>query len=184
MDEETRLVPIQHGNTPAVEETALVDAGELAGTIVAALDVIASLIPNLRAPHPTTARRVRGARTISREAVRSIVAAVEALPNLRALTSFDTNRARYVLESMDDLRLVTERLAMLQTKLKFTVESHWAEVVVEALNAYGVARALASDPDETEAAAHVANIRRHLGRRNGATGKKGTTRKKPPADGG
>jgi hypothetical protein len=44
------------------------------------------------------------------------------------------------------------------------------------MQAFAIASTMAEDPEEAEFAAHVATVRRHLGRRNAATGK----RKKKP----
>jgi hypothetical protein len=178
MDDETRLVPAQErtGFTET-EATALTPvARELATKVVAALDMLAAIIPDLRKPHPATARKVRGARTISREAVSSIAAMADASPYLQAIKAMNTDRAREVLASMDDYRLLAERLEMLMADVKYTAEARWAEVVAEAMHAYRMASIYADDPSDAELAAHVATIRRHLGRRNAATGK----RKKKP----
>ena len=145
---------------------------ELATKVVAALDVIAAIIPDLRKPHPATAKKVRGGRTVSREAVSSILAMVEASPVLQHVIEMNGDRAREVLSSADDYRLLAERLEMLCAQVKYTAEARWAEVVAQAMHAYHMACILANDPKEAELAAHVATIRRHLGRRNGATGKR------------
>ena len=149
---------------------------ELAPKIVTALDMLAAIIPDLRKPHPATARKVRGGRTISREAVTSIVAMTDTSPTLQALKTMNTDRAREVLESMDDYRLVAERLEKLLADVKYTAEARWAEVAAEAMHSFRMASICAKDPDEADLAAHVATVRRHLGRRNAATGK----RKKDP----
>jgi hypothetical protein len=183
MDDETRLVPAQDGSALTKKETtAVVPVGvdELATKIVAALDMIAALVPDLRKPHPATAKKVRGARTVSREAVSSIVAMVEASPMLQKVLPMKIDRAREVLGSTDAYRLLGERLDVLRAQVKYTAEARWAEVVAEAMQAYTIASTLAEDPKEAELAAHVATIRRHLGRRNAATGK----RKKTKPEGG
>jgi hypothetical protein len=182
MDEETRLVPTQNGITLAEGMNALapVRVDELATKVVAALDVIAAIIPDLRKPHPATAKKVRGARTVSREAVASIIAMVEASPILQAL--FDTAKAHEVLQSKDDYRRLAERLEMLQTQVRYTLEERWAEVVHQAMVAYALAVDLAKDPRETDLAAHIAIIRPHLGRRNATTGGKKKQKKEAEKD--
>ena len=175
MNDETRLVPAREeraltGAAPAAPVPVAVD--EMATKVIAALDVIAAIIPDLRTPHPATAKKVRGGRTVSREAVSSILAMVEASPVLQELIKMNGDRAREVLTSADDYRLLGERLAVLCAQVKYTAEARWAEVVAQAMHAYHMACILANDPKEGELAAHVATIRRHLGRRNGATGKR------------
>lgn len=170
MDAETALVPTVEAEIVPVPWVA----GELARNIVAALDVIAESIPDLQTPHPSTARRVRGARTVSRDDVISIVAAVEALPQLQALGTLDTHQAHDVLESMDDYRVIAERLAMLLAKVSYTREARWASLVAAATITYSIASTMATDPENGDIAEHVANIRRKFSR------KSGSKRKKPP----
>jgi hypothetical protein len=138
--------------------------------------MIAAVIPDLRKPHPATAKKVRGARTVPREAVSSIVAMVEATPVLQDVLPLDIDRAHEVLGSTDVYRLLGERAEVLCAQIKYTGEARWAEVVGQAMQAFAIASTMAEDPEEAELAAHVATVRRHLGRRNAATGK----RKKKP----
>ena len=175
MKDETRLVPAQGESALAQKEQAApvtVGVDEVATTIVAALDVVAALIPDLRKPHPATAKKVRGARTVSRETVSSILAMVETSPKLQRIVKMNTERAREVLSSADDYRILAERLEVICAQVKYTAEARWAEVVAEAMNALNMAAILAKDSSEAELAAQVATIRRHLGRRNAATGKR------------
>jgi hypothetical protein len=177
MDEETRLVRTQVTSAVAnadADTTALapVTVAEVATKIVAALDVIAALIPDLRTPHPRTARKVRGARTVSREAVASIVAMVESSHALQEMNLLDTARGHEVLELDDNFRILDERLERLRAQVRYTVEARWAELVSKSMDAYYMANRLAKDPRYADLAAHLATIRRHLGRTNGATGKR------------
>lgn len=174
-EDETRLVPAEDESVlTVVERTAPVPVTvhELATKVVAALDLIAAIIPDLRTPQPATAKKVRGARTVSREAVNSIVAMFEASPVLQRMGTMDLDRLREVLSSADGYRLLGERLDMLSTQVKYTAEARWSEAVSEAMYTYTMATTLAADPAHADLAPHVATIRRHLGRRNAATGKK------------
>lgn len=172
MDEETRLVPQQLTAALADSEPdalAPLSIDELP-KLMAALDMLAALIPDLRKPHPETARKVRGARTVPREAVVSILAMAEASPSLPQI--MDLERTHEVLDSTDAFRLLGERLEMLQAQVKYTLEARWAEAVAPAMATYFIADRLAKKPENADLAPHVATIRRHLGRRNGATGKR------------
>lgn len=63
MSQETRLVPVQVTSALTNEKTATlapVALDEVSTKIVAAIDLIASLIPDLRTPHPSTEKKVRG----------------------------------------------------------------------------------------------------------------------------
>lgn len=169
MDEENRLAPAQVAHALTKGETralAPVAIDELTTKVMFALDVIAAIIPDLRTPHPATAKKVRGARTVSREAVLSIIAMVEASPALRDQDILDTARAHEVLEYDDGFRVLDERLMRLREQVRYTVEARWAEVVGDAMAVYYIASRLARDPRHADLAQHVATIRRHLGRRN------------------
>ena len=160
MDEDTKLVPTQAAITLAngMSVPAPVALDELTTKVVAALDMIAAIIPDLRKPHPATAKKVRGARTVPREAVVSIIAMVEASETLQRMKVLDTARAHEVLQSRDDFRVVAERLAILHGQVKYTIEERWAEVVRGAMRAFEIASALATDPTEGELAAHLVRV--------------------------
>lgn len=177
MDEETRLVPTQVTSALANADTtalAPVAVDELTTKIVAALDVIAAIIPDLRTPHPSTAKKVRGGRTVPREAVLSIVAMVESSRAIREMNLLDTERAHEILAFDDGFRVLDERLERLRGQVRYTVEARWAELASGAMDAYHMARRLAKDPRHADLAAHIATIRRHLGRTNEPKGEKKT----------
>jgi hypothetical protein len=175
MSEETRVVPAQV--TEALTDaktTTLVPVGvdEVSTKIVAAIDLIASLIPDLRTPHPLTAKKVRGGRTVPREAVLAVIAMVEASGVMRSMNLFDPAHGREVVELDDGYRLLDERLERLRRQVRYTVEARWAEVASNAMDAYMMAKKLAKQERYADLAAHVATIARHLDRTNGTTAKR------------
>jgi hypothetical protein len=172
-DEETALIVPKQRTEPVLSE-----GDQLAMNIVAILDKLAESIPDLRPPNPETARRARGARTVSREFVLSAMAMVEATPALRNMGGFDTQKPRRVLQSRDGLRLISERLARFVAQVNHTLEAEWADAARSATNAYRMATALASSGLHDDLLPHLKILRRHLGRAKGGK-KKGT--KKPDA---
>ncbi|HET8773389.1 MAG TPA: hypothetical protein VFP80_06350 [Thermoanaerobaculia bacterium] len=180
MDEETRLVRTQVTSALAGKGTAAiapVGIDELTTKVVAALDVIAALIPDLRTPHPRTAKKVRGGRTVPREAVVSIVAMVESSVPLQEMNLLNTERAHEVLEFDDGFRVLDEQLERLRAQVRYTVEARWAEIASDAMDAYHMAKHIAKEERHAGLAPHIATIRRHLGRTNDAKAKR---RKAPP----
>lgn len=175
MDKENRLVPTQgvsvrtHAETPDIVPVAV---EEVSTKVVAALELLAALIPDLRMPHPATAAEVRGARTVSREAILSIVAMVESSHELQGMHLLNTGRAHEVLEFDDGYHVLDEQLERLRRQVRYTVEARWAELVSEAMNAYHMAKRLAKKPQHADLAEHIRTIASHLGRRNAATGKR------------
>jgi hypothetical protein len=174
MNEETRLVPTQvtgaltKGEPPTLVPVAL---DEVSTKLVAAIDLIASLIPDLRTPIPATEKKVRGGRTVPREAVLAIIAMVESSGMIQSMNLFDPEHGREVVELDDGYRLLDERLERLRRQVRYTVEARWAEVASDAMAAYMMAKRLARQPRFADLAAHIAIIARHLDRSNGSTAK-------------
>jgi hypothetical protein len=184
MDEETRVVSVQSTSVTARDATdvAPLAAGELAEKIVAALDAIAARIPDLRAPQPKTAKRVRSARTVPREAVVVIIDAIEAVSLLQRLCKLDPDDMQEEFEALDALRLVNDRLAMLQSRVRYTIEARWAELVSPLIHAYTVGNTVADERDP-DLLAHLANIRRHPAARTERPGRGRARRRTTPISG-
>jgi hypothetical protein len=174
MDEETRgIVPVASLAPAEVEssgELAARPAKELAADVAKVMDLIAERL-KLESPHPDTARRVRGARTVPREFVVSMIAAAERRPDSPFLGAFDSAAARSVLESSDAYRILAERTAMLLASLNYTIAARWATVVANAMYAFSQASGVARQRNQAELAAEVENLRRQL-RRKGVGGRR------------
>jgi len=147
-----------HGPTTTASEL-------LAAEIIAAIEAIAARIARLEGPHPLTAPRVRGARTISDDAVVSMIAIVEGEPQLQALGTFDQDNARAMLQFNHAFDRVMDRLNMLTASLSFTREAWKAEVVSQLLRTYDIMKGLARDP-AAGLMNHVETLRRDIGRTN------------------
>ena len=174
-DEETRelvIAPKEAAATPAdASVPALTEAEQLAAWVAAVLDGVAARIPDLRAPDPESVRRVRGARTISREFMTSMIAMVDTTPAVQALGTFDSDKARIALQNRDGLRMISERLAILQAKVNHTIEAQWADVAADASATYRMASAL-SKTYNPELTPQIKVLRGHLRRKNTTKGKK------------
>jgi hypothetical protein len=120
VDEETRAIVLLESIAQSEEEASaglvVRSPEQLAAEVAKVMDLIGEAL-DLETPHPSTARRVRGARTIPREFVLSMIAAAERRPDFPALGEFDSAEARAVLESAEACRLVAERTAMLLASL-------------------------------------------------------------------
>jgi hypothetical protein len=166
------LVPSEEERSP---ERAVRPPEQLAAEVAKVIDLIAEVL-HLETPHPSTARRVRGARTIPREFVISMIGAAERRPDLPVLGAFDSAEARAVLESAEACRLVAERTTMFLTSLNYTIEARWAKVVSDAMKTYLLASIWAKDLNNATLAAETENLRRQLGRKGRGkkkSGKKG-----------
>ena len=183
MDEETRaIVPLETTATVEVGPspdavTARAAAGQMAAQVTSIMDMIAERL-RLESPHPSTAKKVRGARTVPREFVVGVTALVEWMPMLSK--TFDPAEAHGVLESTDAYKQLVERTSLLLASMKYTNEARWAKVVSAAMLTFSIASIMAEDPKNAELAARVANLSTLLGRR-GTKKKKAAARAK---DGG
>ncbi len=168
MDEDTlAIVPLESIAPSEAEgsaEPAVRPAAQLAADVARVMDLIAKRL-ELETPHPSTARRVRGARTVSREFVVSMIATAERRPDFPFIGEFDSAEARAVLESSDANRMLAERTAMLLASLNYTIEARWAKVVAGAMYAFSQASIVADLPGHAELAAEIDNLRRLLGRK-------------------
>ena len=177
MDKETRaIVPLDTSVTLEVElspaaVTARAAADQLAAQVSSIMDMIAERMA-LESPHPSTARRVRGARTVPREFVVGLTALVEWMPALSKW--FDTAAAHDVVASIDAYQQLTERTSLLLASMKYTNEARWAKIVAAAMHTFSIAGAMSRRPENAELAARVENLSRLLGRR----GRKKNTKKK------
>jgi hypothetical protein len=153
--------------TPTVTSADIVAEG-----VFELIEAIAARIPGLEAPHTTTRPGVRSARTVSREAVLSMIAAVEDQPVLQALGTFDVDEARAMLQFNGALRAVLLRLRDLTDRLSFTMEAKKARVVVSLLQTYDIAKGLARTRDGASLVHFLEVMRRELSRKNGSRARK------------
>lgn len=105
-------------------------------------------------------------RTVSREFIASMIAAVEAMPELQSVRTFDPEEARATLQFIDAFRPIADRLAALLASVNYRMASRRTKVASAAMTTYAVARGLARDPDSAPLAAHLDILRRDLGRTN------------------
>ena len=91
------------------------------------------------------------------------------------MASFDSAEARDVLQASDSMKVVADRAAMFLASLNYTIEARWARVARQALDTYRLASAMVPSTRNPKLAAHVATLRRHLGRKTGPKKKKGET---------
>ena len=163
MDEE--LLP----DADDIPTPTVTNAERIADGVMALLAAIRERIPDLETPHPKTAPHVRGSRTVSREAVNTMIAAVEQRPELQALNTFDVDDARFMLQFNAAMTPVLEEVGRLQKSLSYTMEARKARVVASLLQTYEIAKALARTPEAAPLIPYIENLRRDLGRRNGSS---------------
>ena len=112
-------------------------AQEIAADLLEAVDALEASIPGLERAHPLKRRRVLAQRTVPRDFIASMAAAVEQSEELQRLGSFDVEEARAALRFEEVLGPVADRIAALLANVIFTVEWHKATVAAAALRTYG-----------------------------------------------
>ena len=165
VDEDTREIVLLESSVPAREPE------QLAALVIKVMDKIAERM-ELETPHPSSAKKVRGARMVTREFIVDMIAAVETMPEFQALGTFDAAEARAVLEAMDAHRPVAERMTRLLASINYTIESRWSKVVSAALLTHSLASIQAKDPQNAKLAARVKSLSKILGRKGRKTNKK------------
>ena len=166
MDEDTRELVLLESSVPAAREP-----DRLAALIINVMDKIAERM-ELESPHPSSAKKVRGARMVPRDFIVDMIAAVETMPEFQAIGTFDAAEARAMLEFSDANRPVAERLSRLLASINYTIEARWSKVVAAALLTLSLASIQAKSPDKADLAARVASLSKTLGRKGRKTKKK------------
>lgn len=121
------------------------NADRLAAELMELISAIIERIPELEAPHPSSAGRVRGARTVSKDAIIAMTGVVESYPELRR--TFDVEAAHEMMQFNSALRPVMRALNDAATRLSYTMELKKARVAFSFLRTYKIAQALARDPE-------------------------------------
>jgi hypothetical protein len=148
----------------------LTSADLLAAKVSAALDAVAAMIPALEVPHPSTRRRVRGGRTVSKKSIISAIETVKASPVLQKLKVMDVDEASAAPQFIAAFRPVADQLALLLASVSYTIELRKAVLAAATLRTYAVAKALARDPTGASLISHIENIKRDLGRKRKSRG--------------
>jgi len=154
---------------------------QLAEQTSKALDEIAAIIPKLEATHATTAPFVRTHLNVRTEFLATAIAAVEQVPELQGVNKLDVTAARDTLQFIEAFRPVQDKLTAFAKSLRFTMDSRKASLATDALQIYSIAKGVARDPGSADAASHVANLKRDLGRRGRGKGSTSTPPATPPS---
>jgi len=157
---------------------------QLADRFTKALDEIAAIIPKLEASHAATAPFVRSHLNVRMEFLATAIAAVEQVPELQGVNKLDVTAARDTLQFIEAFRPVQDKVTAFASSLKFTLASRKASLVADSLQIYSIAKGVARDPGSADAASHVANLKRDLGRRGRGKGSTVPPSTPPSAPGG
>jgi len=137
---------------------------EVAKQVNALLDEAISLIPDFEPKHQATAKFVHGFSGYANDFIATVLASVEADPELQNVKKFDVDAARDTLQYMDAFRPLVDKLTVMRNNVKFSCDTRKAKTVVEALQLYAIAKGIGRDSGSASVAAHAGNMKRDLNR--------------------
>jgi hypothetical protein len=160
---------------PAQQTPTVTFYQQVAERFMKSFDESVQIIPKLEGSHVSTATFVRSHLNVPVAFLATTISSVEQHETLQVVQKLDPITARDTLQYIEAFRPVLDKATAFERNLAFTLNSLKALLVADALQIYDVAKGLARDPASADMAAHVANMKRDLGRR-------GRPRlKKPPA---
>ena len=137
---------------------------EVAAALSATLTTALSQIPSFEVSHPATVKFVRAHQGFPNDFISTVLAAVEADPELQNVKKFDVVEARDTLQFLDAFRPVIQQAEAFLATLKFTAASRKARVVADGLQLYVIAKGIGRDPGSAAVASYADNMKRDLKR--------------------
>lgn len=153
-------VPTEPGISPTVTHYQ-----QLANEFCKQLDAIAAGIPRLELMHASTAKSIRSRLNVPMEFLATAIAVVDQVPELQNVNRLDVAAARDALQFIEAFRPVADKVTALFKSVTSTIATHQAGLAADSLQIYSIAKGLARDVNSAHIAAHVANLKRDLGRR-------------------
>src|SRR5438270_8328214 len=150
---------------PAIPSPTMTRYQQVADNFAKALDEVIQLIPDLQIVHVSKTNFVRSHANLPIPFLATAVVAVDDRPELKVLDKLDVNVGRNKLQFLDAFRPMSDKVRTFSANLDFTVASVRADLGASALQVYWIAKGIARSPEGAAVAAHVANMKRDLGRR-------------------
>lgn len=149
---------------PAIPSPTLTRYQQVAGNLSKAIDEAAQLIPDFQIAHPSKKNFIRVHAGVPIPFLATTVVAVDDRPELSVLNKLDANEGRDTIQFLEAFRSAQDKVDAFSNNLKFTMGLKKANFAERALQVYVIAKGLARDPNGAAVAAHVANMKRDLGR--------------------
>jgi len=137
---------------------------EVAKQLSTSLTAAMAQIPAFEAKHDATAKFVRSHSGFPNDFIATVLAAVEADPQLQNVNKFDVTEARDTLQFLEAFRPVIDQIDALLANLRFTCAARKARVVADGLQIYEIAKGLGRDAGSASVASHAKNMKRDLKR--------------------
>lgn len=137
---------------------------EIAVDFMKAINEMGTIIPPVGDADVNTRKFIRGHANISDKFCLTAVVAVEQIPELSAVNKLDVSAGHDTLQFLDAFRSALDTADAVIQDLRFRLMARKATLASQALLVYDIAKGLARDPRSAHVAAHVADMRRDLGR--------------------
>jgi len=149
----------------AKTKPAITRAERSAAVVKKILRLAAERVPELKAPHAQTSRRISGHRTVPKKFIRSVMAAVDDIEELRRVSKFDSAEAEAALQFEAAFRPVVDQVATLLASLTYTIDMRVAAVAQKALQTYAIGKGLARDGRNRQLVVRLRRLKTDLGRK-------------------
>ena len=137
---------------------------ELGNELLAAFDQIATIIPKIVEAESATPKEVRANLGVPLAFCATAISAVEQLPVLAAATKLDPVKSRNLLQFIEGFTPLSDKMSGLSRRLRHALRAAKSQLGTETLHTYRVAQGVASDQRSPIVNAHVAAMKRDLGR--------------------
>jgi hypothetical protein len=137
---------------------------EVAKQLIAAFTAATGLIPAFEAKHKATAKFVQSHSGFPNDFISTVLAAVDADPQLQNVDKFDVVEARDTLQYLEAFRPVIQQVETLLENMKFSCAARKARVVADGLQIYAIAKGLGRDPGSASVATLAKVMRQDLNR--------------------
>ena len=161
----TQHITVTTDPSVPIETPTVTHHQQLASELVAAIDQMTTIMPQLEEAQIAIAKFTRGRLGIPERFCASAIAAVEQLPELLGLHTLDPAAARDTIQFLDAFRAVLDKGEAFHRNVKFTFDLRKAELIRDSLQVYYFAKGLARRTRNPELEAHIANMARDLGRK-------------------
>ena len=166
------------GDQPAADPQASPIAIEdIAKQVINGLAALTRLIPTFVPKHEENKAFVRRFQAFSIESIRSMIAAIQANPELNSANKLDVEQSRADLQYLDAFRTVVDATEEFRNNVRFTYSARKARAVNPVLQTYAIGKGIGRDAGSAGVAAHLENVKRDLRKPNT---KKAKFVKKPP----
>lgn len=153
---------------------------QLAGHFSEAINEISDAIPRMTESVPKSF--VRSHLNVPLKFLATAISAVEDVDELRVLKKLDVERAYDTLQLIEAFRPIRDKILGFLADLEHALNSRQAQLTVEALDTYDLAKSLARDPKSGNLSAWVDNMSRDLGKRGQRKSPAPPAPPSPPSD--